>query len=332
MSDSNNQKIMLIVVAALVLGAAVFLIMRINRDSKQSPEPFTAEYLKHVAVGNMPATNGIFAMPTFPAALDPRGENQGVSSLRSGPGAPSQMMGFPTSGGTMYSEEDMISMGGCAKVCGEGNYCKKMNCPFGQEYPKWATGSEKMAVEPDILMKSSGMGNGKNGGNGARAMAKAIQDNKIMNVGMPADNLMTDFKAFENRVGRFTTYQNEVKAEEMLPKPDIAANVDPSQYVVYDRNMGSMMMKSGNRTPVDFIRGDVIPVTKNCTPTISARIGDPDSPMFVPRFGSDIGTLQRGYFTNYNDVVQVLEERNSAYFMSKGEALRNELKKDAGMM
>lgn len=331
MSNSNNQKIMLIVVAALVLGAAVFLVMRMNKQQQNTSEPFTAEYLKHVAVGNMPVTNGIFAMPSFPAALDPRFENQGVSSLRGGPGAPSQMMGFPTSGGTMYSEEDMISMGGCAKVCGEGNYCKKMNCPFGQDYPKWATGSEKMAVEPNILMKSSGMGNGNNGSNGARAMAKAVKANEIMNVGMPAGDL-TDFKQFENRIGRFAVYQNEVKAEEMLPKPDIAANVDPSQYVVYDRNMGSMMMKSGNRTPVDFIRGDVIPVTKNCTPTISARIGDPDSPMFVPRFGSDIGTLQRGYFTNYNDVVQVLEERNSAYFMSKGEALRNELKKDAGMM
>jgi hypothetical protein len=327
MSDSNSQKIMLIVIAALVLGAAVFLVIRMN---KKKSESFTANYLENVAVGNMPAQNGIFAMPSFPAALDPRFENQGVSSLRGGPGAPPQMMPFPTSGGSMYSEEDMISMGGCAKVCGEGNYCKKMNCPFGQEYPKWATGSEEMSVNPDILMKSSGMGNGKSGGNGDR-MAKAVKDNKIMNTGMPAGDL-TDFKQFENKIGRFSVYQNEVKAEEMLPKPDIAANVDPSQYVVYDRNMGSMMMKSGNRTPVDFIRGDVIPVTKNCTPTISARIGDPDSPMFVPRFGSDIGTLQRGYFTNYNDVVQVLEERNSAYFMSKGEALRNELKKDAGMM
>ena len=326
MSESNNQKIMLIVVAALVLAGAVYLVIVLNR------EKFTTNYLENVAVGNMPAQNGLFAMPSFPAALDPRSENQGVSSLRGGPGAPKQMMAFPTSGGAMYTEEDMISMGGCAKVCGEGNYCKKMNCPFGQDYPKWATGSEEMAVTPNITMKSSGMsnGNGKKGGNGAM-LAKATLDNQIMNVGMPAGDL-TDFKAFENRIGRFATYQNEVKAEEMLPKPDIAANVDPSQYVVYDRNMGSMMMKSGNRTPVDFIRGDVIPVTKNCTPTISARIGDPDSPMFVPRFGSDIGTLQRGYFTNYNDVVQVLEERNSAYFMSKGEALRNELKKDAGMM
>ncbi len=329
MSNSNNQKIMLIVVSALVLGAAVFLVMRLN---KKKSEAFTSTYLQNVAVGNMPAPNGIFAMPSFPAALDPRGENQGPSSLRGGPGAPPQMMPFPTSGGTMYSEEDMISMGGCAKVCGEGNYCKKMNCPFGQDYPKWATGSEKMEVEPVITMKSSGMGNAKNGGNNTRSITKAFQDNKIMNVGMPSAGDLTDFKAFEKRVGRFSTYQNEVKAEEMLPKPDIAANVDPSQYVVYDRNMGSMMMKSGNRTPVDFIRGDVIPVTKNCTPTISARIGDPDSPMFVPRFGSDIGTLQRGYFTNYNDVVQVLEERNSAYFMSKGEALRNELKTEAGMM
>lgn len=320
MSNSNTQKIMLIVVAAFVLAAAVFLVFKINNSEK-----FTNTYLQNVAVGNMPAQNGIFAMPSFPAALDPRFENQGVSSLRGGPGAPSKMMGIPTSGGSMYSQEDMINMGGCSKVCGEGNYCKKMDCPFGKEYPKWATGSEDMGSIPSINMKSSGMTNG------AISMAKASMDNKIMNTGMPAGDL-TDFKAFENRIGRFSTYQNEVKAEEMLPKPDIAANVDPSQYVVYDRNMGSMMMKSGNRTPVDFIRGDVIPVTKNCTPTISARIGDPDSPMFVPRFGSDIGTLQRGYFTNYNDVVQVLEERNSAYFMSKGEALRNELKKDAGMM
>jgi hypothetical protein len=324
MSNTSNQKIILIVVAALVLGAAIFLVIKINK-----PESFTNTYLQNVAVGNMPAQNGIFAMPTFPAALDPRSENQGVSSLRGGPGAPSQMQAFPTSGGSMYTEEDMISMGGCAKVCGEGNYCKKMDCPFGQDYPKWATGSEDMSVNPSLTMKSASTSRDTKGS--AKRMAQATKDNQIMNTGMPAGDL-TDFKAFENRLGRFATYQNEVKAEEMLPKPDIAANVDPSQYVVYDRNMGSMMMKSGNRTPVDFIRGDVIPVTKNCTPTISARIGDPDSPMFVPRFGSDIGTLQRGYFTNYNDVVQVLEERNSAYFMSKGEALRNELKKDAGMM
>lgn len=326
MSNTSNQKIILIVVAALVLGAAVFLVFKMN---KQQSESFTNTYLQNVAVGNMPAQNGIFAMPTFPAALDPRSESQGVSSLRGGPGAPSQMQAFPTSGGSMYTEEDMISMGGCAKVCGEGNYCKKMDCPFGQDYPKWATGSEDMNVTPSITMKSASTSRDTKGS--AKRMAQATKDNQIMTTGMPAGDL-TDFKAFENRLGRFATYQNEVKAEEMLPKPDIAANVDPSQYVVYDRNMGSMMMKSGNRTPVDFIRGDVIPVTKNCTPTISARIGDPDSPMFVPRFGSDIGTLQRGYFTNYNDVVQVLEERNSAYFMSKGEALRNELKKDAGMM
>lgn len=328
MSNTSNQKIILIVVAALVLGAAVFLVFKMNKQDSQS-EPFTNTYLQNVAVGNMPAQNGIFAMPTFPAALDPRSESQGVSSLRGGPGAPSQMQAFPTSGGSMYTEEDMISMGGCAKVCGEGNYCKKMDCPFGQDYPKWATGSEDMGVTPSITMKSASTSRDTKGS--AKRMAQATKDNQIMTTGMPAGDL-TDFKQFENRLGRFATYQNEVKAEEMLPKPDIAANVDPSQYVVYDRNMGSMMMKSGNRTPVDFIRGDVIPVTKNCTPTISARIGDPDSPMFVPRFGSDIGTLQRGYFTNYNDVVQVLEERNSAYFMSKGEALRNELKKDAGMM
>jgi hypothetical protein len=305
MSDSQNKNLMIILIVVVALAIIGALLIK-----KKQKEPYTAEYLKNVAItSGSPVPDVIYGQPSFKASVDPRFESQGVSSLRSGAGSPDSQQGFPTTGGAMYSAEEMINLGGCAKVCGEGNVCKKMNCPYGDKYSEWATGSEPLAMEPSLTMKSTG---------GSMSSDKKAFD-------------LAGLKALEDGVGRFGKYQNAVKAEEMLPKPDIAANVDPSQYVVYDRNMGSMMMKSGNRTPVDFIRGDVIPVTRNCTPTISARIGDPDSPQFVPRFASDIGTLSRGYFTNYNDVVQVLEERNASYFMSKAQALRNELRQDSGM-
>lgn len=305
MSDSQNKNLMIILIVVVALAVIGALVM------KKKKENYSKGYLQNIAItSGSPAPDMIYSQPSFFASVDPRSQSQGVGSLRSGASAPDAMQGFPTkTGGGMYSAEEMINLGGCAKVCGEGNVCKKMNCPYGDKYSEWATGSEPLAMEPSITMKSSG--------------SSMSSDQKAFD--------MAGLKALEDGVGRFGKYQNAVKAEEMLPKPDIAANVDPSQYVVYDRNMGSMMMKSGNRTPVDFIRGDVIPVTKNCTPTISARIGDPDSPQFVPRFASDIGTLSRGYFTNYNDVVQVLEERNASYFMSKAQALRNELKQDSGM-
>lgn len=310
MSDSNSTLI-IVIIAAVLVGLIFTMCMNKKKCKKHQKEQdlpterFTQNYLQNVAVGNEPLPNQVFSMPSFRAALDPRFESQGVSGMRGGPAAPMEMMGFPTSGGSMYTAQDMISMGGCAKATGSygGANFSANGCPSGQEYPKWAVGGDKISVP---------------------VPAK--------NTAMTESGVSQDFADTEQAFGRFSTYQNAVKAEDMLPKPDIAANVDPSQYVVYDRNMGSMMMKSGNRTPVDYIRGDVIPVTRNNTPTISAKIGDPDSPMFVPRFGSDIGTLQRGYFTNYNDVVQVLEERNASYFMTKAQADRNKLKQDAGML
>lgn len=299
------EKTNMIWIAIAVLVVVGLSIFGYRYYKQHNTEKFSKEYLQNVAIGSSPNAHGVFSMPSFKPALDPRFAVQGVSGMRGGPSAPREMMPYSTSGASQYSAEEMISMGGCAATCGEGNVCKKMNCPFGNDYNEWATGSKPMDIEPSITMKSSGK------------VSSSDRD--------------SDVKKFENAMGRLQTYQASVKAEEMLPKPDIAANVDPSQYVVYDRNMGSMMMKSGNRTPVDFIRGDVIPVTKNCTPTMAARIGDPDSPMFVPRFASDIGTLQRGYFTNYNDVVQVLEERNSSYFMTKAQSDRDNLTANSGM-
>jgi hypothetical protein len=293
---SDNQTL-LIIGLALAFGVLLILLMR----DRNGNEPFTPNYLKNVAVGNEPATNQVFSMPSYYASVDPRFENQGVSGLRGGGSAPREQLPFSTSGGSMYTAEEMINMGGCADMCSED--CPKSKTGYAYIDPQNA---------PITPMTSS-----KN----VKSSASHNQTSSSWN----------DFKSTEQKFGRFTEYQNAVKAEDLLPKPDIAANVDPSQYIVYDRNMGSMMMKSGNRTPVDFIRGDVIPVTANHTPTISARINDPDSPMFVPRFGSDIGTLQRGYFTNYNDVVQVLEERNSSYFMSKAQGERLKLKENSGM-
>ena len=295
---ASDNKTLLIVGLALAFGVLLILLMR------DGNERFTTNYLKNIAVGNEPATNQVFSMPSYYASVDPRFENQGVSGLRGGGSAPREALPFSTSGGSMYTAEEMINMGGCADMCSE-------NCP------KSSTGYAYIDPEssPITPMTSS-----------SKAAKSSVPSTKSSD-----SSSWKDFKSTEEKFGRFTQYQNAVKAEELLPKPDIAANVDPSQYIVYDRNMGSMMMKSGNRTPVDFIRGDVIPVTANHTPTISARINDPDSPMFVPRFGSDIGTLQRGYFTNYNDVVQVLEERNSSYFMSKAQGDRIKLKENSGM-
>ena len=525
---ANQNYTILLVFAALAIAIVIAVVV-------SQKESFTTNYLKNIAVGNEPATNQVFAMPSYYASLDPRSENQGVSGLRGGGSAPREMMPFSTSGGSMYTAEEMINMGGCADMCDESCpksstgyaflskdsndknslvrnylsslseedreklinkidnslpenerfnfrkvepskkasyqyidpewmvYARKFNptrdqwdCMFnifawqgevgfsqvdtclGRGGPEWwerawnwlmnhpseyippsrgggsyrAAGNQNemngnslskdaditkalnafkssgvdMVIQggigfedseqtksiwrkfvdwirnnaPDYTPPSRGGGSYRSGGGHA---IKGMDDeevkksdpslwNKFLNFlrenasvytppsrgggnyragpGVDATN-WKDFKATEQKFGRFSSYQNAVKAEDLLPKPDIAANVDPSQYIVYDRNMGSMMMKSGNRTPVDYIRGDVIPVTSNHTPTISARINDPDSPMFVPRFGSDIGTLQRGYFTNYNDVVQVLEERNASYFMSKAQKDRMDLKANSGM-
>jgi len=302
---ANQNYTILLVFAALAIAIVIAVVV-------SQKESFTPNYLKNIAVGNMPATNQVFSMPSYYASVDPRSENQGVSGLRGGGSAPREMMPFSTSGGSMYTAEEMINMGGCADMCDE-------SCP------KSSTGYAHLSSDKGIaetLTASYKAGENKYSSN----KQKSTSQNQSS-----GNSSWKDFKATEQKFGRFTEYQNAVKAEDLLPKPDIAANVDPSQYIVYDRNMGSMMMKSGNRTPVDYIRGDVIPVTSNHTPTISARINDPDSPMFVPRFGSDIGTLQRGYFTNYNDVVQVLEERNASYFMSKAQKDRMSLKANSGM-
>jgi len=307
---ANQNYTILLVFAALAIAIVIAVVV-------SQKESFTPNYLKNIAVGNEPATNQVFAMPSYYASVDPRFENQGVSGLRGGGSAPREMLPFSTSGGSMYTAEEMINMGGCADMCDE-------SCP------KSPTGYAELSSDKGVeqtLNASYQAGERKYNGKNSSLMSSGAS--KKQSSGYSSS--FEDFKATEQKFGRFTEYQNAVKAEDLLPKPDIAANVDPSQYIVYDRNMGSMMMKSGNRTPVDYIRGDVIPVTSNHTPTISARINDPDSPMFVPRFGSDIGTLQRGYFTNYNDVVQVLEERNSAYFMSKAQKDRMELKANSGM-
>jgi hypothetical protein len=296
---ANQNYTILLVFAALAIAIVIAVVV-------SQKESFTPNYLKNIAVGNMPATNQVFSMPSYYASVDPRSENQGVSGLRGGGSAPREMMPFSTSGGSMYTAEEMINMGGCADMCDE-------SCP------KSSTGYAYLSKDPSVEKQLNSF---------TPEARKAKQG--ISGPNVDATN-WNDFKDTEQKFGRFSSYQNAVKAEDLLPKPDIAANVDPSQYIVYDRNMGSMMMKSGNRTPVDYIRGDVIPVTANHTPTISARINDPDSPMFVPRFGSDIGTLQRGYFTNYNDVVQVLEERNASYFMSKAQKDRMDLKANSGM-
>ena len=335
---ANQNYTILLVFAALAIAIVIAVVV-------SQKESFTTNYLKNIAVGNEPATNQVFSMPSYYASLDPRSENQGVSGLRGGGSAPREMMPFSTSGGSMYTAEEMINMGGCADMCDE-------SCP------KSSTGYAYLSKDADVAkalnaFKGSGIDMDLQGGLGFensentktiwRKFVDWIRNNAPdytppsrgggsyrTSSGVDSTN-WKDFKDTEQKFGRFSSYQNAVKAEDMLPKPDIAANVDPSQYIVYDRNMGSMMMKSGNRTPVDYIRGDVIPVTSNHTPTISARINDPDSPMFVPRFGSDIGTLQRGYFTNYNDVVQVLEERNASYFMSKAQKDRMDLKANSGM-
>jgi len=320
---ANQNYTILLVFAALAIAIVIAVVV-------SQKESFTPNYLKNIAVGNEPATNQVFAMPSYYASVDPRFENQGVSGLRGGGSAPREMLPFSTSGGSMYTAEEMINMGGCADMCDES--CPKsptgyaeLSSDKGVEQTlnaSYQAGERKYASNGKQIKKS-----GNNTGPGVDA-----SNWQVLKSGSGMDSTSwKDFKATENKFGRFTEYQNAVKAEDLLPKPDIAANVDPSQYIVYDRNMGSMMMKSGNRTPVDYIRGDVIPVTSNHTPTISARINDPDSPMFVPRFGSDIGTLQRGYFTNYNDVVQVLEERNASYFMSKAQKDRMSLKANSGM-
>lgn len=484
---ANQNYTILLVFAALAIAIVIAVVV-------SQKESFTPNYLKNIAVGNEPATNQVFSMPSYYASLDPRSENQGVSGLRGGGSAPREMMPFSTSGGSMYTAEEMINMGGCADMCDEScpksstgyaylskdsydknnlttylsslseeerqnvinkidsslpenqrmnfskvesskkdlykfydvepgwmSYAKQFNpnrdqwdcikswvawqgdvgtsqidkC-LGRGGPSWweqawdwimnnpydyvppSRGGGSYRVSPgnqnkmnewnslskpekkslvDTFMNKTKATYSTSGG---RVIKKLDDPEDIKNDpslwdkfiswwvensstyvppsrgggsyrATQKENDLVDFKATENKFGRFSSYQNAVKSEDLLPKPDIAANVDPSQYIVYDRNMGSMMMKSGNRTPVDYIRGDVIPVTANHTPTISARINDPDSPMFVPRFGSDIGTLQRGYFTNYNDVVQVLEERNASYFMSKAQKDRMELKSNSGM-
>ena len=383
---ANQNYTILLVFAALAIAIVIAVVV-------SQKESFTTNYLKNIAVGNEPATNQVFSMPSYYASLDPRSENQGVSGLRGGGSAPREMMPFSTSGGSMYTAEEMINMGGCADMCDEScpksstgyaylskdaDVAKALNAFKGSGVDMDLQGglgfenSENTKTiwrkfvdwirnnAPDYTPPSRGGGNYRaEGGHAIKGMdAEEVKKtnpslwNNFINwirenssdytppsrgggsyrtsSGVDSTN-WKDFKDTEQKFGRFSSYQNAVKAEDMLPKPDIAANVDPSQYIVYDRNMGSMMMKSGNRTPVDYIRGDVIPVTSNHTPTISARINDPDSPMFVPRFGSDIGTLQRGYFTNYNDVVQVLEERNASYFMSKAQKDRMDLKANSGM-
>jgi len=303
---------LLYILGFIVVVVAVYTIYKYNKKK----EAFTEIYLANMAVdNNPPPMNAVFTMPGFLPANDPRSQSQGVQGVRGGPAAPASMMAYPTYGGApQYSEKQMIELGGCAGMCGDGaNYCKAANCPMGKDYPQWATG----ATTPSAASASS--------------YAKGPKLGSIASKSKQLTEDLKELRKTEKAFGRLATYDEAVKTELMLPKPDLAANVDPSQYVVYDRNMGSMMMKSGNRVPPDHIRGDVIPITKNCTPTLSARIGDPDSPMFVPRYASDIGTLQRGYFTNYNDITQVLDERNASYFMSKAQALRTELRNDSGM-